>query len=134
LIQKKHGKLTASGVLDLASNPKHPLHKCFEWDDKKAAVQFRLNQARVVIKQVNAQIDDPAERIVHVPAVMGDVVNSVSEFEAALTEALSRLKQAEQSVGDLQHVASNDAPDKVAFLSVALKSLETAGAALNKLH
>lgn len=139
---KKAGKLTASGVLEMANNPKSPLYRLFEWDDDKAAKQYRLMQARQVIKLVNVKIDKPEDRIVHIPAIrgegeyktMGDVVTNISEFELALSEALKRLKASEKAVSDLQQVAQTESPDKVAFLAVALKGLETAESALNKLH
>ena len=41
------GKLRPKDVVEFARNPATALHECFEWDDKKAAVQGRLwEQAR----------------------------------------------------------------------------------------
>ena len=43
------GRLTAKALLD-ANRPKEaPLHKAFEWNDRKAAEQYRLHQARHII-------------------------------------------------------------------------------------
>lgn len=67
------GELTPKDVLDDAKNPNSPLHSFFEWDDSDAAEQYRLQQARGLIRAVVAvYVDDekPATRIrafVHVP-------------------------------------------------------------------
>ena len=41
-------EFTAEQVLDLAENPRTELHKCFQWDDEKAARSWRLEQARAM--------------------------------------------------------------------------------------
>ncbi len=44
---KRDGQLTASGILKMAENESSPLHSIFEWDDTKAAREYRLYQARL---------------------------------------------------------------------------------------
>jgi hypothetical protein len=67
------GELTPRDVLDDAKNNNSPLHSFFEWDDGEAAEQYRLQQARGLIRSVVAiytQPDQPAMRVrayVHVP-------------------------------------------------------------------
>lgn len=39
-------------VLDAARDPDSPLHKCFEWDDSKAAEQHRLHQCRNMMRSI----------------------------------------------------------------------------------
>ncbi len=51
-IYKNRGELTAELVLEEAKKKKSPLHICFEWNDSKAAVKYRLEQARGIIKAV----------------------------------------------------------------------------------
>lgn len=47
---KRHGgTLNIHRLLKDAKSPKHPLHNYFEWDDKVAAEQHRLQQARELI-------------------------------------------------------------------------------------
>jgi hypothetical protein len=36
-------------VVEAARNPKSPLHSSFEWDNRKAATAYRLEQARTLI-------------------------------------------------------------------------------------
>ena len=139
---KRDGKLTPSGILAMAKKEDSPLHKLFEWDDAKASQEYRLIQARQLIKVANAKIEKPEDKLVHVPAIKGEgeyktayqVVNNVSDFEMALTEALSRLRSAERSVSILHETAQKEAPDKAGVLAIAMKGLETAASALDKLH
>lgn len=50
-IRDEHdGLLRAEDVVEFARNPQTALHSCFTWDDDEAARQFRLWQARRVIK------------------------------------------------------------------------------------
>lgn len=73
LREKFKGELTPNDVVDDARNHNSPLHSFFEWDDTEAAQQWRLQQARGLIRAVVAIIVDdkePARRIqafVHVP-------------------------------------------------------------------
>lgn len=45
-LDKKHNGVTAEIILDESRDKKAVLHPCFEWDNKKAAEQYRLQQAR----------------------------------------------------------------------------------------
>jgi hypothetical protein len=50
-IRNRHGGLlTAEATVAFAQNPKVELHKQFTWDNGKAAEQYRLQQARELIK------------------------------------------------------------------------------------
>lgn len=66
LLRKRFkGELTPEDVLDDAKNNNSPLHSFFEWDDGAAAHQFRLQQARGLIRAVVAiytSEDKPAVR------------------------------------------------------------------------
>lgn len=55
------GLLTAEDVLEAASHPDHPLHRYFEWDETEAAHQWRLMQARGLIRKV--LVSEPDEGI-----------------------------------------------------------------------
>jgi hypothetical protein len=49
-IRDDRGTLTPAVVVETARNPDHPLHNRFEWDDTLAAEQWRLEQARQLLK------------------------------------------------------------------------------------
>lgn len=54
LRKKFHGELTPEDVLDDAKHDNSPLHSFFEWSDTEAAKQYRLQQARGLIRAVVA--------------------------------------------------------------------------------
>lgn len=63
--QKCKGELTPKDVVDDARHDNSPLHTFFEWNDGEAAEQYRLQQARGLIKAVVAVYtsgDRPAVR------------------------------------------------------------------------
>jgi len=48
-IMEKYGNVTPTLLVNEAQDKKHPLHKCFEWDDSEAARRYRLGQATQMI-------------------------------------------------------------------------------------
>lgn len=73
LRMKFKGELTPEDILDDARHGNSPLHSFFEWDDSAASQQYRLQQARGLIRAVVAiyvSDNNPAVRTrayVHVP-------------------------------------------------------------------
>lgn len=73
LRERSKGELTPQDVLADAKNHNSPLHSFFEWDEGIAAEQYRLQQARGLIRAVVAVYVDetePAKRVqafVHIP-------------------------------------------------------------------
>ena len=60
------GAVTPEEVVEKAKDPKTELHKCFEWDDQKAAHAYRCKQAQSVIQMLvvtgdahDKQFDEP---------------------------------------------------------------------------
>lgn len=49
-VRESRGSLTPAIVVEEASEPDHPLHSRFQWDDASAAHAFRLEQARSLIR------------------------------------------------------------------------------------
>lgn len=56
-IYDTHGELTPVLVVAEASQPEHPLHKRFDWDDTQAANRWRVHQAAALIRSVNVVVD-----------------------------------------------------------------------------
>ena len=51
---------TPQEILDKGRNPNTELHKCFEWDDSKAAEKYRIQQARTPVRcLVITEPDEP---------------------------------------------------------------------------
>ncbi len=65
-IENERGQLKPEDVVTVAANPEHPLHDCFEWDDTMAAEQYRIDQARTLIRSVRyeIQVNETAVRAV----------------------------------------------------------------------
>jgi hypothetical protein len=51
-IYERKNELTAESVVNEARNKNNPLHACFEWNNTKAAHEYRLSRARVLISCV----------------------------------------------------------------------------------
>lgn len=51
-----NGEVSAPEVVRAARVPDSPLHKYFEWDDAKAAHEYRVEQARGLIKAIVVEI------------------------------------------------------------------------------
>lgn len=58
------GLLVAEEVVAAAKESSSPLHKCFEWDDSTAGHQWRLMQARHLIRVQVVYADDAEEKAV----------------------------------------------------------------------
>ena len=86
-LEKKQGELTSQNVLDSARPEKSPIHSLFEWDDSKAAEQFRLKQASQLICNLSVEIeteDKPVEVRAYMDvseAKVGSYLNVKSAFE-----------------------------------------------------
>jgi len=82
-ITKKHGCAKPEIVVDEASSPSNPLHTYFTWDDSEAAHQWRITEARQIIRSVRiVRSDMPAQEQPVVRAFMN--VNA-SDMEQAFT-------------------------------------------------
>jgi len=56
-LEKRHnGLLSAEAVLNDAKKKTSPLNKAFEWDDTEAAQQYRLEQARALMRMITVEI------------------------------------------------------------------------------
>lgn len=52
--------VTPQEILEKGRDPKTELHKCFEWDDSKAAEKYRIQQARAIVRcLVIKETDEP---------------------------------------------------------------------------
>lgn len=57
LAESKGGHLKPDDVVEAARDKRSPLHSCFEWDVKKAAMQHWLDTARELIREVRVVIN-----------------------------------------------------------------------------
>lgn len=94
---------TPAQILDKARDGKTELHKCFEWDDGKAAEKWRIQQARrivcsLVIKDTDEQVQQKPEIRVfyktdnssgYKPTTF--IFQDKSEYQKLLSRALAEL-------------------------------------------
>lgn len=111
-LEDKEGRITAQAVVDAARAPRHPLHDLFTWDDKKAGEQYRLMEARTLIRAVKVErinLDFRAPfyvRDVTVPAtqqgyrrlseISGDVEDSKATLAMEAERAIALLRRARE--------------------------------------
>lgn len=55
-IHARRKKLTPEIVVSEAKNPRHPLHRDFEWNNARAAHKHRLEQAAFLIRHVKVTL------------------------------------------------------------------------------
>jgi len=84
--------IQASEVVEMAFDPDCPLHSYFEWDDGAAAHQYRLSQARQLIRSItittNHAPDVPIRLMVSVPEDRG--VNGYQLLTEAMKNPAAR--------------------------------------------
>lgn len=119
---RKHfkGELTPQDVVDDARKNNSPLHSMFEWKDGVAAEQYRLSQARGLIRSVVAVYRDdepetPVRRMqafVHIPEKetphyrsMGHAMSQKATRDLVLRRAWDELKAWRRRYKDLQELA-----------------------------
>ena len=94
---------TPEDVLNLAEDPNTELHKCFTWDDTKAARLYRLHEARVICSSLKVTVErkegvtqqyrviqhDEGDRVYR-PVIF--TVRNEDRYERLLSQALKELE------------------------------------------
>ena len=145
-IYVREGEVKASMLLEEARDKKSPAHSAFEWDDGAAAEEYRLYQARHLLRIVTVIHDDKPSKLANVSAEKGDdsregaykpiaaIVESPTEFETVLSSALRRLGAARLAVEELQIAARKLSPtdDRVSMIAQIAEALSLLNTALDK--
>lgn len=99
---KNNGELTPADALEEARNKRSPLHPHVEWDDKKAAHKFRLDQMREIISIIRQDDDEaPSGKVrsyVSVTEKGGTAYRGINEIKSNLELQVIVLKQAERDL------------------------------------
>lgn len=111
-IHSQNGILTPSNVLDAAQDAANPLHSAFEWNDEKAAHEYRKGQAQNLIYSVRIVREDGQQEPVYIHssssggyAPTEEIVKRVDLLEEAKAKARARLADAENSLIQLEFIA-----------------------------
>jgi hypothetical protein len=124
-IQKLFGYITPELLVTEASNPESILHPIFEWDNKKAAYNYRLQQARILLNNVRIDViaDGETQQIaVYEVTTFGEGYKSIHTFTPNdveyikmatksqldhLTKKLKRYKEFEHTIKLIQIASSS---------------------------
>lgn len=127
-IIRRDGCIRPSVVVNEARPAKSPIHDDFEWNDKKAAEEYRLSQARQYIRITPVRIENnkPEQRLVHVvperiegPTAVDTsregyykpvsvVVQNDSEYMRALNELQSQVTAIQRTIAELKRHAGEE--------------------------
>jgi len=129
-LRDRRGLILPSSVVEAARSSRSPLHKYFDWNDNKAAHEWRLQQARYLIRQcveVIELVKDKPQDIhvfVSLPSernkkggyrLMVDVLNDEERCGKMLQAALDELMRVRNKYANLRELASIfEAIDRVA--------------------
>lgn len=147
------GNLTASAYINEAEPEDAAIHGSLTWDDSEAATEFRLIEARRIIRStVEVEIKEPSDgqgertitviENVHVPDRAGrgegryvsseDIASDADDYAAALAETRARFTSAWSVFRRLQRV-SEGRPHPSPVLSIAAEGFVTVDKALGML-
>ncbi len=112
-LRDRDGKIETLLVVNEAKKKRSPLHGAFQWDDSLAAHEYRLDQARHLIRSIEIIIEDrPEPAFVHIKVDHGGyyqspevAVQNVDEWSLVRTQALRHLQSASTSLDVLDQVA-----------------------------
>jgi hypothetical protein len=141
------GKLRPPDVVEAARPKEAILHPLFEWDNSLAAEQYRLHQARNVIRQVEVHYADrtvpkyynipepskPAESYYQSGEV---IIQRPDEFQRALDLLTQKMNSAQRSLADLEYMARHapEYEEKLRYISVALAAFAAAREAVGRIQ
>jgi hypothetical protein len=155
-LDKANGGLRPSEVVAAAKPKSSPLHNEFEWNDTKAGEEYRLYQARHLIRVcvITAKAEDGTivrDPWVQIPATPEEceikqsregvyqrisvIVQDVDKFARALSALMTKLNAAKAAAEELRAAAQDgQEPERMVRIAMAITALETAGAAVAALH
>jgi hypothetical protein len=94
------GELHPRGVVEGARSPTSPLHRHFEWNDRKAAEAHRVDQARALIRSIRVidEKDQPRPAFLSIRADDGIGYRSYSDVISSVDLRQRLLEQAERDL------------------------------------
>jgi hypothetical protein len=117
-IERKHGVCAPGMLVEAARSERSPLHPLFEWDDTKAASDWRTHQARMVISKIRVVVEEqetPVPAFVHVRQITDEGVSegymstaramAGPTRDAVIRDALSQLQGLRRRYESLSELA-----------------------------
>lgn len=116
-VREEYGALTAKAVVEVAADAASPLHPAFTWDDEVAATEYRLDQARHLVRSL-VVVGDPETKAPYLRYTVVDehredarylpVREAMADEETrrkVLARALSELEQFRRKYAELMELA-----------------------------
>lgn len=145
-IRERDGKLETETVVEEARPRNAPLHPVFEWDDSVAAEEYRLWQARALVRSVEVapekKGEEPTPRYVHIRANAEEsgyyqsvevAVRNPDEWASALSELSAKAVSAYKSFEALERVSINKTIKTRKLVKKAGAALGTAKAVIQEI-
>lgn len=91
-IQERDGVCSPEALVSAAQSPKSPIHSLFEWDDSKAAKEWRKHQARQIVASFKIELSGQrAPQFVHANIVVdGKAKEGYLPIEVAMDDEAIR--------------------------------------------
>lgn len=126
------GRLTPDAVVEAARKPRSPIHREFEWSDKKAAREHRLEVARKLCRGLRVEVvrkggtvQVPRRVFVHVDDEEGAFYTTIGEARANLDFQLQVSGMAEQYLLQMKNRLL-DLQDQFGIVSGVIVAIEAA--------
>lgn len=100
-----NGRLESRMLVEVSKPKDAPLHKAFEWNDKKAAEMWRVEQAGFMIRHITVSVEKPdgeAKPTRAFVSVVRDEDRSYTSIEHALSDAALRAQVVAQAWSELE--------------------------------
>jgi len=100
---RNNGRLESAMVVEAARDESSPLYPAFEWDDQKAAHNFRVGQAGYIIRSVEVEVEQSqrSEPIRAFVSVVRDEDRSYTSVSHALADPALRQQVLQSALRDL---------------------------------
>lgn len=111
------GECKPEQIVEFARNEKTELHKCFEWNDTKAAENWRIQQARIVCNSLTVVIETETiepkefkliehdqEQKVYRPVIL--TVRNEDQYKRLLNQAKDELAAFKKRYASLKELAT----------------------------
>jgi hypothetical protein len=140
-------ELRPEAVVEAARFASSPLHPLFEWSDTVAAREYRLQQARTIVRSVRIVYEERPDQpaFVWVPSLQDSrrgayrtpevLISLQDEWERALRSLQVHLASAQHAVNDLKRIAAgNPNETRSEEIKLAVGALEVAHSAIAALR
>lgn len=107
LRQQHEGRLRPEDIVHDAEDVNSPLHRYFEWDDDRAAHNYRLNQARSLVQALVVSVEYKNTEVEGVVAFVSEKDDEGQAYSATfevLSDKDRRSKLIDQAIIDLENI------------------------------